>query len=118
MTIHHIPALGAKLETEPLGPGYSGPETYSTGADFASLDGAVSGGVWSYTGRLVSNNPGTAHQLWVVLAGNLQIEIAGSSVEAGTGDVVLFEAPYPAKTIEASDDFRAIWIAVPRGEQT
>jgi hypothetical protein len=53
----------------------------------------------------------------MVLSGRIEIRIAELVLNAAAGDLVLFEAPYPEKTVVASDDFRAIWIGVPRRVQ-
>ena len=107
-----IHASECDLGPEPLGAGYSGPESYRAGGDFSTEDRAVKGGVWSYDGRLASANPGAAHQLWLVLSGELRLAIDGQTLEAKSGDVVVMESPYPEKTLDASADFRAVWISV------
>jgi hypothetical protein len=112
VTAFVIRAAECELGPEPLGAGYSGPEAYRAGGDFATADDVVHGGVWSYDGRLVSTNPGGGHQLWLVLRGELSLEIDGRTLEARAGDLVVLEFPYPEKTLDASGDFRAVWLGV------
>jgi hypothetical protein len=102
------------LRPDPLGPGYSGPETYRTGGDFATADGALAGGVWAYDGTLHSDNPGAGHQLWLVLSGTIELELEDERHHAEAGQLLLLEAPYPGKTLRTSPDFRAVWLGVPR----
>jgi hypothetical protein len=71
-------------------------------------------GVWSYDGELRSVNPGKLHHAWIVTRGSIRVEQSGDRVQAGPGDVVLFEMPYPGKVALASSDFLATWISVPR----
>jgi uncharacterized cupin superfamily protein len=104
----------AELEPQRLRPGYSGPETHRDATVAESGDGGLTIGVWSYDGELVSENPGEAHQAWLVLAGELTVRMDGEELTASEGDLVFFEAPYGPKTLEASDGFRAVWIAAPR----
>lgn len=115
MRVVHISSRETVLQGVALGEGYDGPETYRSGGEFATADGSLTGGIWSYDGGLVSTNPGTAHQLWVVVSGSLEVDIASEAICAAPGDVVLFEAPYPPKTVRASGNFRAVWLAVNRG---
>jgi hypothetical protein len=110
--VTRVKALACVLNAQSLGAGYSGPETYSDGCEFSTDDGSITGGVWSYDGILTSSNPGQTHQLWIVISGNIKISLEEEIIEASSNDLVLFEAPYPMKTIEASKDFRAIWIGV------
>jgi hypothetical protein len=116
MAIELIRAGHVDLDAAPLGAGYSGPETYRDLTAFTSSDGVLSIGVWSYEGVLQSSNPGATHQLWFLLSGEAKITMDDNTVHASAGDVVAFEAPYPAKTVEASADFRAVWVAVKREE--
>lgn len=104
----------APLTPAPLGPGYVGPETYRGATLAATADGALTFGVWAYDGRLVSENAGEAHQAWLVLEGELTVSLGDEVLRASAGDLVLFEAPYGPKTVEASPGFHAVWIAVPR----
>jgi mannose-6-phosphate isomerase-like protein (cupin superfamily) len=120
--VEHVPAFlihasECDLEPEALGAGYSGPESYRAGGDFSTRDRTVKGGVWSYDGRLASENAGAGHQLWLVLSGEIRLTIGGQALEAKSGDVILMEFPYPEKTLDASRDFRAVWISVePRSD--
>lgn len=117
MTAQHLESLNSQLEPEPLSQGYSGPETYAAGGNFATHDGALSGGIWSYQGTLSSRNPGHNHQLWIVVQGNATIEIDNTTIKAKTGDVVLLEAPYPEKIVHTSNDFKAVWVVAPARRQ-
>lgn len=104
----------APLAPSPLGPGYAGPETYREATVAATTDGALMIGVWAYDGRLVSENAGEAHQAWLVLEGELTVEQGDERTAARAGELMLFEAPYGPKIVEASPDFRAVWIAAAR----
>lgn len=105
------------LVPTPLGPGYSGPETYFEATTLSTSDGALTIGTWAYDGQLISEVPGERHHAWIVARGRIEVEQAGEHVRAETGDLVLFEAPYPSKTVWASSDFLASWITVPRSER-
>lgn len=103
------------LPKKALGARYYGAETYRESALATTADGSLSIGVWSYDGHLVSENPGVAHQAWLILEGSLTIWMDGDRMDASAGDLIVFEAPYSPKTIEATDGFRAVWIAAPQG---
>ncbi len=109
--MQHFEARSAPVEHQALGPGYSGPQTATNADLFASRDGVLQVGVWTYAGTLVSTNPGDNHQIWIVLEGSAEVEMGEQTVRAGIGDVIVLEAPYGPKTLVASSDFRAIWIA-------
>lgn len=100
---------------EPLGNGYSGPETYFGSAETLSTrDGRVSLGSWRYDGRLESANTMQNHQVWVVTRGKAKIEIDGDTMDLVQGSAVLFDAPYGPKVVHAEDGFEAVYIAAPR----
>lgn len=100
---------------QPIGPGYSGPDTYGESTvSLATADGQVSLGAWRYDGRLVSENTMGKHQIWVVIRGSAAVEIEGERMELVAGSAVCFEAPYGPKIVEARDGFEAVWIGVPR----
>jgi uncharacterized cupin superfamily protein len=101
------------LAAVPLGPGYSGPETYHESETVSTADGALTIGAWSYDGELRSVNPGKMHHAWIVTRGSISVEQSGDRVQAEAGDVVMFEAPYPGKVVSTSSDFLATWISVP-----
>lgn len=99
---------------EPLGEGYSGPETYFGSAEtLTTRDGRVSIGSWRYEGRLESANTMQNHQIWVVTRGRATIEIDGATMELVRGSAVLFDAPYGPKVVRAEEGFEAVYVAVP-----
>lgn len=103
---------------EPLGKGYSGPETYFGSSETLSTrDGRVSLGSWRYDGRLDSANTMQNHQVWVVTRGRAMIEIDGDKMELVQGSAVLFDAPYGPKVVHAEDGFEAVYVAVPSQPQ-
>lgn len=110
---HHV--VRWTYAPEPIGPGYSGPDTYGgSTVSLATADGQVALGAWRYDGRLVSENTMANHQVWVVIKGAATIEIEGETMALVVGSAVCFEAPYGPKIVEASDGFEAVWIGVPR----
>jgi hypothetical protein len=116
MAVRRIAGLSTELAATPLGAGYSGPATYRAAADITAADGSFAAGIWAYDGDLRSGNAGESHQIWVVLSGRVEISIAGELVVGERGDAIVFEAPYPAKDLRATDDFRAIWVSIPPRE--
>ena len=110
--MRHLQTASVPLEQQPLGEGYSGPETAANAELFATGDKTLQIGVWSYAGELISGNSSENHQAWVVLRGEVSVTLNNEVVRAGVGDTIVFEAPYGPKTLVASADFRAIWIAV------
>jgi hypothetical protein len=110
---HHVARW--TYQRKPLGAGYSGPETYEESTETMTTgDGQVAVGSWRYDGKLSSSNAMNAHQIWVVTAGSARVEMDGVVSTLAAGSAICFEAPYGPKVVTASDDFTAVWIAVPR----